>query len=44
MLPPDFVSTATFAALLEETPTDETASASPRPIMAFLNSPLFVDV
>jgi len=44
MSPPDFVSTATFAALLAETPIDETVSASPRPIKAFLNSPLLVDV
>jgi hypothetical protein len=32
MSPPDFVPACTFAALLPDTPTVETASARPKPI------------
>ena len=39
-----FFACGTDFALLAETPMVETASASPKPIESFLNSPLFVDV
>jgi len=39
-----FFAEGTDFALLAETPTVETASASPRPIESFLTSPLFVEV